>query len=1145
MDKSLLGVAMITKENFKELLYILGFLPNDNVGKCESFEEFSKAESFAKSFAEQYSLKVDFRASKLIYPEKLTINDTTTCNFAKPENFVVFECVHRLLQKGYHPEHIELEPKWALGREAKGGKADIFVKDRENKPYLLIECKTSPKYKEKSEFSKEWGRMQNDGGQLFSYFQQERECKFLCLYTSDLESNELIYKNYIIGVEDNKDLLTQSKKQGYKDAYTTIELVRVWKETYNAESQDNGIFEEVILAYGITALKPTFENLKPMSQSEIQKKRHEWATILRANAVGDRTLALNKLMNLFLCKITDELENKSDLQFNWNGYSKDSAFDLVDRLQKLYKIGMDKYLSQNITYHSKNSIEQAFSKDFKDIIIKEKIQNIFNELKFFSNGDFNFIEVYNKALFDKNFKILLPIVQSLQNVGFTKEADSNILGDYFESYIHDMPQQEGQYFTPVPLVNFIIHSLPVLKNAKVLDFSCGAGHFLTQYAELNKAYDKAYFLGIDKDQRLAKIAKIASFMHQTDMEIYSYDSLVKAQDNDIQHQKAIPNQSFNVLISNPPYSVDGFLETLDKDSQRDYEIFKDNINIESNNAIECFFIEKSAKALQSNGILALVLPNSLLNKEGIYQSTRELLLREFHIIAICELANATFFKTGTNPIILFALRKATDSNTKTSQNDIFKDFYRLILENNFLSLIKSYQNFLPLLNAYCAFQDYDTQEFEALLQLKLPQDSALFENETFKEYVNAYKEFVEKEKTEYEKKSNKFKENNPFIPSKSKEIFIREIECEKFLYFCYCQDSSPIIIKAPKDNKEQKKFLGYEWSNTKGKQGIVYLNTNNNSISEIQTPLYNPKERLDSNKLNFYILQEYINRLEFALLDEGFCYTNEISQIPEHLSPFAFRARLVELIDFSRESFNKAISLNHTSSVDRISNPFENSKYELVKIADCGEFIGGLWKGKKEPFIKVRVIRNTNFSMKGNLKLDSEYPELEVEVGQFEKRKLEYGDIIIEKSGGSNTQAVGRVVIFDFKTKELYSFSNFTNRLRVKNQTINPFYLHLVLNYIYQQGVTFTIQSGMSGLRNLDMNAYKNLKIPLPPLEIQKQIVSECEKVEEQYNTIRMSIEEYQKLIKAILVKCGICEAQNMQSANSSGGGGIIPLLVA
>lgn len=61
----------------------------------------------------------------------------------------------------------------------------------------------------------------------------------------------------------------------------------------------------------------------------------------------------------------------------------------------------------------------------------------------------------------------------------------------------------------------------------------------------------------------------------------------------------------------------------------------------------------------------------------------------------------------------------------------------------------------------------------------------------------------------------------------------------------------------------------------------------------------------------------------------------------------------------------------------------------------------------------------------------------------------------------------------------------------------------------------------------------ENIKIPLPPLEIQKQIVAECEKVEEQYNTIRMSVEEYQNLIKTILQKCGIIDDGGGYELNS------------
>ncbi|MGB95967.1 restriction endonuclease subunit S, partial [Campylobacter coli] len=75
---------------------------------------------------------------------------------------------------------------------------------------------------------------------------------------------------------------------------------------------------------------------------------------------------------------------------------------------------------------------------------------------------------------------------------------------------------------------------------------------------------------------------------------------------------------------------------------------------------------------------------------------------------------------------------------------------------------------------------------------------------------------------------------------------------------------------------------------------------------------------------------------------------------------------------------------------------------------------------------------------------------------------------------------------------------------------------------------------GYGGLQiNLGKTQILSTKIPLPPLEIQKQIVAECEKVEEQYNTLSLSIEEYQKLIKAILQKCGIIEDDQEYKLNS------------
>ena len=155
-------------------------------------------------------------------------------------------------------------------------------------------------------------------------------------------------------------------------------------------------------AYNIGFEKPTIDILKPLVNRDIDEKRSKWDDELRAHSVNDRNLALAKLMNLFLCKITDELENPNDLQFYWYGDEADNAYKLIDRLQNLFKKGMEKYLNQKITYHSSKSIQNAFSDDFKGIEVQKKIEEIFKELKYFQNGDFNFIEVFNKELFEKN-----------------------------------------------------------------------------------------------------------------------------------------------------------------------------------------------------------------------------------------------------------------------------------------------------------------------------------------------------------------------------------------------------------------------------------------------------------------------------------------------------------------------------------------------------------------------------------------------------------------------------------------------------------------------------------------------------------------------------------------------------------------------
>ena len=156
------------------------------------------------------------------------------------------------------------------------------------------------------------------------------------------------------------------------------------------------------------------------------------------------------------------------------------------------------------------------------------------------------------------------------------------------------------------------------------------------------------------------------------------------------------------------------------------------------------------------------------------------------------------------------------------------------------------------------------------------------------------------------------------------------------------------------------------------------------------------------------------------------------------------------------------------------------------------QFQSGLWKGENPPFVKVGVIRNTNFTKEGTLN-DSDIAYLDVEVKKYEKRRLQFGDIILEKSGGGPKQPVGRVALFDMKEGD-YSFSNFTASIRVQDPDELDFrFVHRFLHWTYVAGVTERMQSNSTGIRNLDGEAYKAIEISFPPLDEQKRIVAKLD----------------------------------------------------
>ena len=387
---------MIAKNNLKGLLQTLGFTAEGN--------------TFQKSIGET-DLKVDFGKQSIIYPEDrgLIVNERQTCNFSQNENFVVFECVHRLLEKGYKPEHLELEPTWRIGHSASGGRADILVKDQQNNSLLIIECKTAG-----DEFEKAWDTTRQDGGQLFSYVHQDAQTQYLCLYTSSFSENELAFEYKLIPHLDNPQILAEDTTLlSFEKANKAEHRFAVWRDTYKLAYTEVGIFEDNIQAYQIGKNNYTLaEDTKPIGAIDKDRKYHQFRTILRKHNIARRENAFEVLVNLFLCKLVDEEENKTALKFYWNGPASDNYFDFVDRLQNLYQKGMDKFLNEKISYISSDQIDSAFWPVKNDRnAVKKQIQAYFRELKFFSNSAFSFLDTHNEDLFDRNTAVLSEVVQ--------------------------------------------------------------------------------------------------------------------------------------------------------------------------------------------------------------------------------------------------------------------------------------------------------------------------------------------------------------------------------------------------------------------------------------------------------------------------------------------------------------------------------------------------------------------------------------------------------------------------------------------------------------------------------------------------------------------------------------------------------------
>ena len=157
----------------------------------------------------------------------------------------------------------------------------------------------------------------------------------------------------------------------------------------------------------------------------------------------------------------------------------------------------------------------------------------------------------------------------------------------------------------------------------------------------------------------------------------------------------------------------------------------------------------------------------------------------------------------------------------------------------------------------------------------------------------------------------------------------------------------------------------------------------------------------------------------------------------------------------------------------------------------------GEWGSEPTSENAIKVIRTTNFTNEGHLDL-ADVVTRDIEPKKVARKKLKQGDTILERSGGTKDNPVGRVVFFD----EIgdYLLNNFTQALRPK-ESVNPVYLFYALynSYNINKAAMRAMASQTTGIQNLSMSDFMSKSIVLPSRDEQnkfEQIYRQADKSE-------------------------------------------------
>lgn len=490
--------------------------------------------------------------------------------------------------------------------------------------------------------------------------------------------------------------------------------------------QSEGETKTYIVSEPSANIKQKFFELEIVSENELTKIFIQAHQALWGGGQRNPSVAFDELDKLIFCKIWDEKHaRKIGEPYNFQLFSDETPEDLLKRIKGLY--------------------EQGRKKDSE--VFKDDITLTANET--------------------------LTIVKYFQRINLNK-TDLDSKGKAFETFMGSFFRGDfGQYFTPRPIVKFIIDCLPIRNDSRVLDTSCGSGGFLLHaldkvreqanvyYSKVNEEKDhfrhwhdfaEKNLFGIEINDQIARTAKMNMIIHDDGhTNVIASDGLLS--DTDIQaksNNKEFKYGTFDFIVTNPPFGSS--IKQSEKAYMHQYSLAVKDIDwlsISSNGktamrdsqSTEVMFLEQCHKFLTELGFLAIVLPDGILTNSSL-QYVRDQIEEMYRIVAVVSMPQTAFSATGAGvkSSVLF-LRKHKAKQTEKINNQKEKLKEKIKNDSKYIETIEKYEK-----------EKADTIK---LLEQEAKKNNPSLNKKEINEIIQSEKSAVQKDFTD---KVNLFKE---------------------------------------------------------------------------------------------------------------------------------------------------------------------------------------------------------------------------------------------------------------------------------------------------------------------------------------------------------------------------------------------------